>query len=87
MLHPGIGKHESMLHLNVKSSKKKLKWLPVGISKLVSLQTLKGIQLESKNAKALQLRDLKGLTHLEQLSLNFDSNQWTVNDPLASSEV
>lgn len=81
MLHPGIGKHKSMLHLNVEGSKK-LKWLPVGISKLVSLQTLKGVEFRSENAantNALKLKDLKGLTLLKQLSLNVDPQESTAN--------
>jgi hypothetical protein len=41
-LHSGIGEHESMVYLNVKGCKN-LKSLPAGISKLICLQSLKGV--------------------------------------------
>ena len=73
-LHQGIGNHKFMLHLNVESTD--LKLLPVGISKLVSLEALKGVKFTSRNAantNALELRHLKGLTRLEQLSIVIDT--------------
>lgn len=74
-LHPGIDQHKHMLHLNLDNI-----WAddyPVGISKLIYLQTLKGVRFTVGNAtasaNALQLRDLKGLTHLQHLSLTLDT--------------
>lgn len=54
-LHSGIGEHRSMLHLNVKGCHK-LELLPVGISKLINLHTLKGLVFKSKKR-----RQFKGL--------------------------
>lgn len=59
-LHSGIGEHKSILHLNVKGSKK-LESLPVGISKLIYLHTLKGTVFKREkaaNAKGLQLSNV-----------------------------
>lgn len=56
-MHSGIGEHKSMLHLNVKGSGK-LESLPVGISKLIYLHTLKGPVFKREReptANALQL--------------------------------
>jgi hypothetical protein len=61
-----------MLHLNLGWM---LKDCAVGISKLIYLQTLKGVRITVGNAtsaNALQLRDLKGLTLLQHLSLTFN---------------
>lgn len=76
MLHSGIGNHKFMLHLNVKHCPH-LECLPVSISKLIYLHTLKGAVLKRQiaakaNANALQLRDLKRLTLLQHLSLVID---------------
>jgi Leucine-rich repeat (LRR) protein len=76
-LHSGIDKHKYMLHLNFELCDG-LEYYPVGISKLIYLQTLKGVRITVGNAasaKALQLRDLKGLTLLQHLSLMIESNQ------------
>lgn len=72
-LHSRIGEHKSMLYLNAEGCPL-LKSLPVGISKLVSLQTLKGarVSMRKKGANALQLTDLKRLTHLQHLLLIID---------------
>lgn len=64
--------HKFILHLNAEGCPR-LKSLPVGISKLISLQTLKGICVsigkKAANANALQLRHLKDLNLLQHLSL------------------
>lgn len=75
-LHSGIGEHKSMEYLNVKGCRN-LKSLPVGISKLICLQSLKGAELKrgkATDAKALQLKDLKGMTLLRQLTLIVDAS-------------
>lgn len=75
-LHSGIGEHKSMEYLNVKGCRN-LKSLPVGISKLICLQSLKGAELKrgkATNAKALQLKDMKGMTLLRQLTLIIDAS-------------
>lgn len=56
-IHLGIGENRSMLHLNVKGSHN-LETLPLGISKLIYLHTLKGLvfkRAKAPTAKALQL--------------------------------
>jgi len=76
-MHSGIDKHKYMLHLNLFTPV--LKDCAVGISKLIYLQTLKGVRITVGNAasaNALQLRDLKGLTLLQHLSLDIESNQY-----------
>jgi len=73
-LHEGIERQKHMLHLNLG---KNVEYCPVGISKLIYLQTLTGVRLtlgNSGSASALQLRDLKGLTLLQHLSIVFRSN-------------
>lgn len=72
-LHSGIDKHKFMLHLKLGPA---VNNFPVGISKLIYLQTLTGLRITVGNAttaNAFQLRDLKRLTLLQHLSLQFDS--------------
>jgi len=81
-LHSGIGGHKSMLHLNVKGSKN-LESLPVGISKLIYLHTLKGTVFKRENAanaKGLQLSDVlkrKKVANVKALQLR-DLRELTV---------
>lgn len=84
-LHSGIGEHKSMVYLNVKDCEN-LKSLPVGISKLICLQSLKGAVLtreKATNSKALQLKDLKSMTRLRQLTLIIDAVSSEDKIPLA----
>lgn len=75
-LHSGIDKHKYMLHLDLGWG---MEHCSVGISKLIYLQTLNGVRFSlgnsgSASASALQVRDLKGLTHLRHLSIVFLSS-------------
>lgn len=74
-LHSGIGEHKFMLYLNLNGCLN-LGLLPGGISRLINLRTFEGAVFRTVNANsasALQLRDLKGLTLLQHLSLTFES--------------
>lgn len=84
-LHPGIGEHKFMVHLNVKRCRE-LVSLPAGVAKLSSLQKLKGAVFKSKRtANVLQLADLKKLTLLQHLSLTIDTpSSQEIKDPSPS---
>ncbi|GLJ39089.1 hypothetical protein SUGI_0796950 [Cryptomeria japonica] len=68
-----------MLHLNTEGYEK-LEFLPVGISKLVSLRKLGQVVLKKNAANALQLMGLKGLTLLQQLSIIFSGSQGLIKE-------
>jgi len=86
-LHPGIGKHKFMVHLNVKSCRK-LVSLPAGVAKLSSLQKLKGAVFKSeRTANVLQLADLKELRLLQHLSLTMNAPPSQASEAPPSSQA